>query len=187
MLMSQSPNGATVEAFARRLTTGTDSKRPGTIAEDTDLTTDAAVIFPAGRRWTRRVGVLAADAGTVSIEFMLWMPIIFTIILFATDVALIYLNQANMWTAARDQARILSMTSTYTAANAQANGQAELFGPLQTACNGTCVSSTGAGAANTQKVVTIQIPLCKASLFGIVGCPGTGQNLTAKVTMASEY
>jgi hypothetical protein len=35
--------------------------------------------------------------------------------------------------------------------------------------------------------VTIQVPLCTASLFGVVGCYNNSLNLTARVTMASEY
>ncbi len=135
---------------------------------------------------SRRSALLASDGGTVSVEFILWMPLIFTIILFACDVSLIYLKQANMWTAARDQARVLSMSSTYTNATAQTNGKAELFTSLQNA-TGLTVNAQGGTLSGTDKVVTIQVPLCKASLFGIVGCPGTGLTLTARVTMASEY
>ena len=157
--------------------------RPSAIAGAPELKIDTAVIS----RWKRQAALLVSDAGTVTVEFMLWMPLIFTLILFAIDVALIYLNQANMWTAARDQARRLSVSSTYTNTNAATNGQAELFSSLQTACNSTCVVATGGTTAGTDKVVTIQIPLCQASLFGIVGCYDATLKLTARVTMASEY
>jgi len=150
------------------------------------LYNDSARAFATHGRSTRRLAMLASDAGTVSIEFMLWMPLIFTIILFACDVSLIYLKQANMWTAARDQARIMSTTPTYTNNNAQSGATAELFNSLQSASS-LSVVATGGASNGTDKVVTIQVPLCQASLFGIVGCPGTGLTLTARVTMASEF
>ena len=131
-------------------------------------------------RWRRR-GLAGTDDGTVSVEFMLWMPLIFTIILFTVDVALIYLKQADMWTVARDQSRRMSVDSTYNPTQAQI--QALLFSSLSSAT----VTTSGATTAGTDKVVTIQVPLCTASLFGVVGCYDNSLNLTARVTMASEY
>jgi Flp pilus assembly protein TadG len=131
-------------------------------------------------RWRRR-GLAGTDDGTVSVEFMLWMPLIFTIILFTVDVALIYLKQADMWNVARDQSRRMSVDSTYNPTQAQI--QALLFSSLSSAT----VTTSGATTAGTDKVVTIQVPLCTASLFGVVGCYDNSLNLTARVTMASEY
>lgn len=131
-------------------------------------------------RWRRR-GLAKTDDGTVSVEFMLWMPLIFTIILFTVDVALIYLKQADMWTVARDQSRRMSVDSTYNPTQAQI--RALLFSSLSSAT----VTTSGATTAGTDKVVTIQVPLCTASLFGVVGCYDNSLNLTARVTMASEY
>jgi len=131
-------------------------------------------------RWRRR-GLAKSDDGAVTVEFMLWMPLIFTIILFTVDVALIYLKQADMWTVARDQSRRMSVDSTYNPTQAQV--RALLFSSLSSAT----VTTSGATVAGTDKVVTIQVPLCTASLFGVVGCYDNSLNLTARVTMASEY
>jgi len=128
-----------------------------------------------------RRSLAGADGGAVSVEFMLWMPLIFTIILFTVDVALIYLKQADMWTVARDQARRMSVSSTYNPT--QSDIQALLFSSLSSAT----VTTSGATVAATDKVVTIQVPLCTASLFGVVGCYDNSLKLTARVTMASEY
>lgn len=132
------------------------------------------------RRWRRR-GLVRADDGAVTVEFMLWVPLIFTIILFSIDVALIYLKQADMWNVARDQSRRMSVDSTYNPTQSQI--QALLFSSLSSAT----VTTSGATLAGTDKVVTIQVPLCTASLFGVVGCYNNSLNLTARVTMASEY
>jgi len=139
------------------------------------------VLSRIGRLGWRRRGLARADDGTVSVEFMLWMPLIFTIILFTVDVALIYLKQADMWNVARDQSRRMSVDSSYNPTQAQI--QALLFNSLSTAT----VTTSGATVAATDKVVTIQVPLCTASLFGVVGCYNNSLNLTARVTMVSEY
>jgi len=130
----------------------------------------------------RRLRPFVRDEGTVTVEFMLWIPLIFTIILFTVDVALIYLKQADMWNVARDISRRMSVDSTLTNANAQTQAQAQLFNSLSSAT----VTATGGTVAGTDKVVTIQIGLCQASLFGVVGCYGNF-TLTSRVTMASEY
>jgi Flp pilus assembly protein TadG len=130
----------------------------------------------------RRVRPFVRDEGTVTVEFMLWIPLIFTIILFTVDVALIYLKQADMWNVARDISRRMSVDSTLTNANAQTQAQAQLFNSLSSAT----ITATGGTVAGTDKVVTIQIGLCQASLFGVVGCYGSF-TLTSRVTMASEY
>ena len=133
----------------------------------------------------RRLLAFGADEGTVTVEFMLWLPLIFTIILFTVDVALIYLKQADMWNVARDQARRMSVSSSYNPTSAQI--EQNLFTSLQNASS-ISASATGGGSANSgvDKVVTISVGLCDASLFGVVGCSGSF-TLTARVTMASEY
>ena len=136
-------------------------------------------------RWRKR-GLAESDDGAVSVEFMLWMPLIFTIILFTVDVALIYLKQADMWNVARDQARRMSVDSSYNPTATQL--KQNLFTSLQNASS-ISATATGGGSANAgvDKVVTISVGLCDASLFGVVGCTSGGLTLTARVTMVSEY
>jgi len=135
------------------------------------------------REAMRRLRSFAQDDGTVTVEFMLWMPLIFTIILFTVDVALIYLKQADMWNVARDISRRMSVDSSVTNASAQTQAQNQLFTSLSSAT----ITATGGTVAGQDKVVTIQIGLCNASLFGVVGCYDNTLQLTARVTMASEY
>lgn len=137
-------------------------------------------------RMRRRRGLAGTDDGTVTVEFMLWVPLIFTIILFSIDVALIYLKQADMWNVARDQARRMSVDSTYNPTATQV--EQNLFTSLQNAASITA-TATGGGSANAgvDKVVTISVLLCDASLFGVVGCYSNSLRLTARVTMVSEY
>jgi len=135
------------------------------------------------REAMRRLRSFAQDDGTVTVEFMLWMPLIFTIILFTVDVALIYLKQADMWNVARDISRRMSVDSSVTNASAQTQAQNQLFTSLSSAT----ITATGGTVAGQEKVVTIQIGLCNASLFGVVGCYDNTLQLTARVTMASEY
>ena len=141
----------------------------------------AARVAAKARALRRLLGVLYSEVGTVTVEFMLWMPLVFLVILFAIDVSLIYLKQADMWNVARDQARRMSVSPTYNPTAAQI--KQDLFSSLQVAT----ATSAGATTPATNKVVTITIPLCQASLFGVVGCYDNSLTLTARVTMASEY
>src|ERR1051326_3334366 len=114
----------------------------------------------------RRLRSFAQDDGTVTVEFMLWMPLIFTIILFTVDVALIYLKQADMWNVARDISRRMSADSTVTTASAQPQAKNQPFTSLSSAT----ITAPGDTVAGQDKVVSTQIGLCNASLFGVVGC-----------------
>jgi Flp pilus assembly protein TadG len=134
---------------------------------------------------------------------MLWLPLIFTIILFTVDVALIYLKQADMWNVARDISRRMAQSSTYAnSGNAPSDARAKLFASLQSAtitavsCGAPptlpnpaspCSATPSGSIPNFYEVVTIQIPLCTASLFGVVGCYSNTVQLTARATIASEY
>ena len=154
-------------------------------------------------RLKRRLVAFAADEGTVTVEFMLWLPIIFTVILFAIDVALIYLKQADMWNVARDISRRMAQSSAYaTSGNAPNDARARLFASLQSAtitavsCGAPptlpnpaspCSANPSGSVPNFYEVVTIQIPICTASLFGVVGCFNNTDKLTARATMVSEY
>ena len=155
------------------------------MANARQLKTGPALTSRAGRLWTSLRSLFTANGGVVSVEFMLWMPVVFFVILFTVDVSLIYLKQADMWNVARDQARRLAVNASYTNANVVSNTPPQLFSSLQ--IPSLSVNASGGTLSNTDKIVTITVPLCKASLFGVVGCFNNALTLTARVTMASEY
>ena len=47
-------------------------------------------------------------SGSVTIEFVLWVPMIFFFMLLATDASLAFMRQSQMWQVSRETARIVS-------------------------------------------------------------------------------
>jgi len=56
--------------------------------------------------------------GTVSIEFVLWLPVFLLFILVTADLSLVFTRQSNQWSISHETARILSRHGM-TAADAQ--------------------------------------------------------------------
>src|SRR5476651_2561579 len=105
--MSWSKDPASIQGFTKRATVSNSAMRPeaASMANARQLKTGPALTSRAGRLWTSLRSLFTANGGVVSVEFMLWMPVVFFVILFTVDVSLIYLKQADMWNVARDQAR----------------------------------------------------------------------------------
>lgn len=120
------------------------------------------------------------DRGTVTVEFVLWIPIFLIILAFTADACKLYLTQANMWDVARDTARGMSIGQYCDTATAQTYAQSQLYySSLTYAFNVT---------KGTADIVDITTPIAGASVFGVLASFGgfnTG-TLEAKVTMPSE-
>ena len=48
------------------------------------------------------------ESGTVTVEFVLWVPFIFAFVLIAADATLAFMRQSQMWQVSRETARIVS-------------------------------------------------------------------------------
>lgn len=48
------------------------------------------------------------EGGAVTVEFVLWLPLLLGILLVAVDASVLYMRQSNMWQVSRDTARIVS-------------------------------------------------------------------------------
>ncbi len=48
------------------------------------------------------------DDGTVSVEFVLWMPLFLVILALAIDASLLFMSQSNYWSVSRDTARLVA-------------------------------------------------------------------------------
>jgi hypothetical protein len=46
--------------------------------------------------------------GSVSVEFVMWVPVFMVLLLFAADSSLAFMHQSNFWNVSRDTARIVS-------------------------------------------------------------------------------
>ena len=134
----------------------------------------------------------AAD-GTVTIEFVVWIPILLIILAFTADACQLYLIQADVWSVARDAARrmsIMQLTATPTdTVTPYVKGQLLYYNThytitpsTTTTCNATTHIQT------TNDIVKISVPVQYASVFGILEAYGgfASATLTANVTMLEE-
>ena len=51
---------------------------------------------------------LRRDQGGVTIEFVLWLPVLFALVLLSADASLLFLRQSNFVTISRDAARVVA-------------------------------------------------------------------------------
>lgn len=63
---------------------------------------------------------LRDEHGAVTIEFILWIPVIMALLAIVIDATIIYITHADMWTAARDTARRMVTGSLLSEADAEA-------------------------------------------------------------------
>lgn len=117
--------------------------------------------------------------GTVSVEFVLWLPIFLVIMAFTADACKLYLTQANMYDVARDTARRISIGQYCTSTDAQGYARSQLLYPL---------TYSYAITVGDDNVVTISTPIKDASVFGLMAEYGgfTDKTLSAVVTMPKE-
>lgn len=126
-------------------------------------------IPPAFRRF------LKCTSGNASIELVLWLPLLVTIIVFILDVSLAMHAHARMWDVARDAARSVVM-GTATEAEAEAN----IRNILRT---GTYTVDVDASVGNR---VQVTIGLKEAGLdFGVFDVTSFS-NMQAIYTMRKE-
>lgn len=63
----------------------------------------------AVRRAASRVATFRGDTrGTVTIEFVLWLPVFVGLLMLFADTSLAYMNQSNFWNVSRETARIVA-------------------------------------------------------------------------------
>lgn len=76
---------------------------------------------PAFRRFAQR------DEGNVTVEFVLWVPVLCAILMLFVDTSLAYMSQSNFWNISRETARIVSRHAfDAAAAEAYARGRLDL-------------------------------------------------------------
>lgn len=62
-----------------------------------------------GQRLLQRLGRFARDTrGTVTMEFVLWVPVFVGLLMLFADTSLTYMNQSNFWNVGRETARIVA-------------------------------------------------------------------------------
>lgn len=119
----------------------------------------------------------ANDEGSVTVEFVLWVPIFVLILAITVDATILFKTQANLWTVARDTGRQMS-TGLFT------NSQAEAYGQAQLGIWGMPGTVT-ASQTNDTVTVSILVPVAAVTPFRIVNAFTSG-NISAFVSQRKE-
>ncbi len=120
------------------------------------------------------------DSGSVTVEFVLWVPIFLVILGIMVDVSMMFLTQSNLWQVARDTARQISIRqlTTVTAAKNYAETAGTFSGNRPTAT---------IAINNATQTVTVQlaVPIRDVGVFGVLNIGGNN-DLVASVTSRLE-
>jgi Flp pilus assembly protein TadG len=121
---------------------------------------------------TRRLFCSREDGSTV--EFVLWVPILFLFIALAVDASMAFARQSHMWRVATDIGRGLSTGRIKTG---------DINGILAAVSSGSVLYQMPTPTVNGRYVTsTVTVPLSSATPFGVLG-QLTDVPLTASVTM----
>jgi Flp pilus assembly protein TadG len=71
--------------------------------------------------------LLRDEMGAVTIEFVLWVPIFASLLVFVTDASIIYMTHSEMWNVARDTSRRMSTEKITTVNEVRDYAAAPLF------------------------------------------------------------
>jgi len=130
-------------------------------------------------RLKRLIDLARSERGSITVEFVIWIPVFLVILAFMADATSLYLIQADMWNVARDADRRIT-TGQFTPDQAKTYVASQLLYPNK--------PYTITATAGTDDVVEISIPVQSASIFGVLAIYGGFSNavMDAKVTMRDE-
>ncbi|MFQ5535702.1 MAG: TadE/TadG family type IV pilus assembly protein [Sphingomonadales bacterium] len=123
---------------------------------------------------------LRDETGAVTIEFVLWVPVFVSMLVFVTDASIIYLTHSEMWNVARDTTRRMTTGEITSQAEARDYAAAHLFLGQRT----YVIDPSDPKFAEMN--VTIAIGLGDATIFGFFFESILGRELVASVTMRRE-
>ncbi|WP_167853459.1 TadE/TadG family type IV pilus assembly protein [Roseovarius aestuariivivens] len=99
--------------------------------------------------------------GSASVEFVLWMPIFFGILMLVIDASILFMTQSNYWNVSRDTARLVSRHAMdATAAEAYAKARAS---------NGWATPTAEVTITNSTVTVNLSAPARDLSVFNAIG------------------
>lgn len=123
-------------------------------------------------------GFLANEAGAVTTEFTVLVPFFLMLLILFADGSTIYLTHSEMYTAARDTARRMSVDEITTPQQARDYAASRL---LLSGRTYTVTPSFGG-----DMTVTISLSIEDAAIFGYFLQPVLGRQLSASSTMRRE-
>jgi Flp pilus assembly protein TadG len=120
-----------------------------------------------------------ATDGSITVEFVMWVPVFLMIFLAITDASLMFMHQSNFWNVSRDTARIVSRHGLDAeAAEAYARGNAA-FGSYSPDVD-VVVNEQAATVT-----VTISGKTAAMAPFGVLGF-AVGDRISTRVTQSLE-
>ncbi|MGR3661089.1 MAG: TadE/TadG family type IV pilus assembly protein [Paracoccaceae bacterium] len=115
--------------------------------------------------------------GSVTIEFVMWLPVLFFMLLLVVDASVLFMTQSNYWSVSRDTARLVARHAmTEDAAEDYAANNAIWRSVTPT------VTVSIVGAAVT---VSMAAPSSSIAPFSILGFAG-GSTINASITQTLE-
>jgi Flp pilus assembly protein TadG len=117
------------------------------------------------------------ERGSTTIEFVLWVPLLVALLLFATDVTLAFMRQSHIWQVSRETARIVSRHGMDEAA-------AETFA-LENGTMGASVPEVEISFEGLDVIVVMSLPTATLTPFNTLGLV-LGDRVSTRVTHAME-
>lgn len=119
------------------------------------------------------------DSGSITVEFVLWLPVFMGIMLLSADASLMFMRQSNFWSVSRDTARIVSRHGFDTQ-------RAELYAK-QLAKVGDYTPEVSVSVDPITSTVTVHISgeAQRLAPFGILAF-AVGDRISAEVTQTLE-
>ena len=117
-------------------------------------------LYGLSRRLPRRF--VKDETGSVTIEFVLWVPVFVLILAITVDASILFLTQANLWSIARDTTRQMAAGQYPT------NASAETAASDRMASWGDNATVTASRDSDFVKL-TMTVPIADVSPFNIVG------------------
>ena len=117
------------------------------------------------------------DSGSVTIEFVLWLPLALFLVMMAVDTTFAFLGMTNMWQVSRETARVMSR---YGMDDATAEATAASAGTFLGYTPSVSVSYSSGDV-----LVAMSMPAGALTPFGMLGFTGS-QNITTIVSHTME-
>ena len=118
-----------------------------------------------------------SEDGGVTIEFVLWMPLLVAFLFFATDVTLAFMRQSHLWQVSRDTARIVSRYGMDEV-------EAELYAAQQGTIGGVA-PTVDVTVSPTEVMVEMTLPFASITPFNSLRF-AVGDEIRASVLHAME-
>lgn len=117
------------------------------------------------------------EGGAVTVEFVLWLPLLLGVLLIAVDASVLYMRQSNMWQVSRDTARIVSR-------HAMDEDAARAYAVLQSKL-GSTVPTVDVQISGPLVTVRMAADLDELAPIGIFNF-ALNEQLSAEITQALE-